>query len=96
MIGACEQGPTINSLWGGGSTVTAAHELVHAMGAVPRCAPHVKAGHATDSVNDLMFAGAERGQDLDLQLDVGRDDYYDAHHSGCADIADHPAWIEPG
>ena len=58
-IGACEQGPTINSLWGGGSTVTAAHELVHAMGAVPRCVPHVRAGHATDSVNDLMFAGAE-------------------------------------
>jgi hypothetical protein len=70
---------------GGGGTmaVTAAHVLLHALGAVPAGAPHVcasSAGHVCDLVDDLMYPSTS-GQPLDaVVLDSGRDDYYG--HSG--------------
>ncbi|MDX6442883.1 MAG: hypothetical protein QOE43_2612 [Gaiellaceae bacterium] len=62
--------------------VIAIHEMTHGMGAVPSEAPHsCDSGHVCDSANDLMKAVFESEDTLaNLQLDVGRDDYY--RHSG--------------
>lgn len=56
----------------------AMHEMTHGMGAVPTEAPHsCNAGHVCDSPSDLMKASLDSGDSLaNLQLDVGRDDYY--------------------
>lgn len=41
-----------------GATYLAAHELAHALGAVPTCAPHEgNGGHVTDDPTDLLYAG---------------------------------------
>jgi hypothetical protein len=68
---------------GGVMAVTAAHELLHALGAVPFGAPHTcleSPGHVCDVVDDLMYPSTS-GQPLDaVVLDAGRDDYYG--HSG--------------
>lgn len=75
---------------GGVMAVTAAHELIHALGAVPMGAPHVCAssqGHVCDSVSDLMYPSTS-GQPLDaVVLDVGRDDYY-GHSGSWFDVQD--------
>jgi List-Bact-rpt repeat protein len=68
---------------GGVMAVTAVHELLHALGAVPAGAPNVcldSPGHACDSVDDLMYPSTS-GQALDaIVLDEGNDDYY--NHTG--------------
>ena len=68
---------------GGVVAVTAAHELLHSLGAVPAGAPHAcpdSRGHVCDLVDDLMYP-ATNGQPLDaVVLDSGHDDYYG--HSG--------------
>ena len=73
-LGACAGVP---------SAPTAAHEILHALGAVPPGALHAGRGddaHVCDAVNDIMYPFAS-GNTLDpLALDVGRDDYYG--HSG--------------
>jgi hypothetical protein len=62
------------------------HELLHTLGFVPTCAPHqTLAGHVSDSPQDLMYAGPEGWRPS--ALDVGHDDYYDAHIAGCPDLA---------
>ena len=75
---------------GGVMAVTAAHELLHALGAVPAGAPHTcleSPGHACDLVNDLMYPSTS-GQPLDVMvLDAGRDDYY-GHSGGWFDLQD--------
>jgi hypothetical protein len=62
--------------------VVATHEMTHGMGAVPDEAPHAcNGGHVCDSPNDLMKAVLGNADSLaNLELDVGRDDYYG--HSG--------------
>lgn len=57
------------------------HELLHGLGFVPSCAPHSNAAHVTDSSADVMYAPSGS------RLDVGRDDYYEAHIPGCLDLA---------
>jgi len=65
------------------------HELMHTLGFVPTCAPHqVLAGHVSDSNTDLMYAGPLPW--APSALDVGNDDYFDAHIPGCLDFADSP------
>lgn len=68
---------------GGVVAVTAAHELLHVLGAVPAGSPNVcleSPGHVCDLVDDLMYPSTS-GQPLDaVVLDAGRDDYYG--HSG--------------
>jgi hypothetical protein len=68
---------------GGVTAVTAVHELLHSMGAVPTGAPHTcvdSAGHVCDYVDDLLYPSTH-GQPLDaVVLDYGHDDYYG--HSG--------------
>lgn len=68
------------------------HELMHTMGFVPTCAPHfTAAGHVSDSPTDLMYAGP---QDWHPSVfDVGHDDYFGAHISGCSDFLD-AKWVE--
>jgi hypothetical protein len=68
------------------------HEIMHTLGFVPTCAPHqTRAGHASDSPTDLMWAGDAPWNPT--TLDVGRDDYYGAHIPGCIDFAD-SAYLE--
>jgi len=89
--------------FGFGSTLVAAHELVHAMGGVPSCAPHsntadensTDAGHVTDSPADIMYrsndAFSENSTSADqLTLDVNRDDYFGPGSPGCFDLSTSP------
>jgi hypothetical protein len=68
----------------------AAHELLHALGAVPLEAPHTcpdDPGHVCDQVNDIMYPFTS-GQSLSsLYLDFSHDDYY-GHSGSWADIQD--------
>jgi Divergent InlB B-repeat domain len=65
------------------------HEVVHALGFVPTCAPHhTRRGHVSDSPSDLMYAGSAPWSPT--TLDVGHDDYYNAHIQGCPDLSDSP------
>ncbi|HEV8603494.1 MAG TPA: PASTA domain-containing protein [Gaiellaceae bacterium] len=64
------------------------HDTTHTMGIVGRCAPHHYAanpGHVSDSSSDLMYAGLQPW--YASVLDVGRDDYYEAHIQGCPDLS---------
>jgi hypothetical protein len=69
--------------------VTAAHEMIHGMGAVSSRAPHYcDGGHVCDSPSDLMKAIVSDGEMLGgTTLDVGRDDYY-AHSGAWYDLQD--------
>lgn len=62
--------------WPYGPTYLFAHEIGHALGAVPACAPHhIAGGHVGDNRTDLMYEGP--GKDiLNTRLDPGHDDYY--------------------
>jgi hypothetical protein len=63
------------------------HELMHTLGFVATCAPHhTLRGHASDSPNDLMWAGDQPWQ-LPPRLDIGRDDYYGHGRADCPDFA---------
>ena len=77
------------------------HEIVHTLGHVPQCAPHEhRAGHTSDTPNDLMWAGD--GAWTPSTLDPGHDDYYAHGRSDCLDMADsgflqgNPAAPRPG
>jgi hypothetical protein len=62
------------------------HEVLHALGAVGRCAPnHWRAGHVADSYADLMYSGPSSWSPA--ALDVGRDDYFGHGRSDCPDLA---------
>ena len=64
------------------TAVVAAHELVHALGAVQPPAPNMCAApndfHVCDSDRDLMYPFADGTPLTQLVLDVGRNDYYGA------------------
>ncbi len=69
--------------------LTALHELMHAFGAVPGCAPHFDgSAHINDIPADLMYYGVHMGEAA--QLDPGRDDYYGHGREDCLDIATSP------
>jgi hypothetical protein len=74
---ACSSVPT---------SVIAAHELTHALGAVTAPAPHncpsPDQGHVCDSNRDLMYPTADGSALSALTLDVGHDDYYGASGVG--------------
>jgi len=62
------------------------HEILHALGFVPTCAPHhVLSGHVSDDPHDLMYAGPEPW--LPSTLDTNHDDYYSAGVTGCLDLS---------
>jgi hypothetical protein len=93
--GVCGQGGTTNPdqghafavVFSGGcpsepTSVTAAHELTHALGAVASPAPHQcpppDEGHVCDPKTDLMYPFVDGTPLSGLVLDAGRDDYYGA------------------
>ncbi|MBA3375918.1 MAG: hypothetical protein H0U00_08940 [Actinobacteria bacterium] len=85
-VQACAGAPT---------SVIAAHEFLHTLGAVPRSAPHrcpdPQGGHTCDSASDLMHPFLDASP-LDAKLlDPGRDDYY-GHSAGFTDSQD-SAWL---
>jgi hypothetical protein len=88
----CLGPPSLTTPWfGAGATFTAAHELVHAFGAVQSCAPHWDGtGHVDDSPADIVWGG-QHPDPAHVVLDVGHDDYYGTGRSGC-DIALSPFW----
>jgi hypothetical protein len=69
----------------------AAHELLHALGAVPSGAPHAcpgDTGHVCDSDQDIMFPTVKEGTQLSsTYLDYNHDDYY-GHPGSWTDIQD--------
>jgi hypothetical protein len=74
---------------------TAAHELLHALGAVPSSAPNECSepndGHVCDDPYDLMAPFGDDTPISGLALDSGHDDYYG--HSGAGpDMQDSP-WL---
>ncbi len=81
---ACADEPT---------AVVAAHELLHAMGALPApgppnaCADDGDASHVCDSASDLLWPYATLTPLTALLLDAGRDDYY-GHGGGWPDLRD--------
>jgi hypothetical protein len=72
-----------------------AHELLHALGAVPAQAPNncppPDDGHTCDNDRDLMFPFTDGTPLAGLLLDPGRDDYY-GHSGSWPDIQDSP-WL---
>jgi hypothetical protein len=72
----------------------AAHELLHALGALPAGAPHAcpgDTGHPCDSSQDVLYPYNSGVPLAQLLLDVGHDDYY-AHSGSWPDIQDSP-WL---
>ena len=62
------------------------HETLHTLGFVATCAlNHTRAGHVSDSPNDLMYAGDQPW--VPTVLDINRDDYFGANRPGCADLS---------
>jgi Divergent InlB B-repeat domain len=72
----------------------AAHELLHAMGALPAGAPHPcpgDSGHPCDSTTDILYPYTH-GEPLSQKvLDFGHDDYY-GHSGGWNDLQD-SGWL---
>jgi hypothetical protein len=79
------------------TAVVAAHELLHAMGALPAPGPpHAcvdeDASHVCDSASDILWPYATLTPLAAMLLDVGRDDYY-GHGGGWPDVRD-SAWLQ--
>jgi hypothetical protein len=72
-----------------------AHELMHALGAVPGAAPHQcprpNSGHTCDTAADIMYWQADGQNVFAHLLDPGRDDYY-GHAGAWFDVQDSP-WL---
>jgi hypothetical protein len=81
---------------GGELAITAVHEMIHNLGALPVGAPHPcpgDRGHPCDSQADILAQATHGGEVLgEKQLDVGRDDYY-GHGGAQWDVQDSP-WLE--
>jgi PASTA domain/Divergent InlB B-repeat domain len=62
------------------------HDFMHDLGIVGACSPHYwDNGHVTESPTDLMWSGTGSWQPS--VLDVGHDDYFEAHIPSCPDLA---------
>lgn len=69
------------------------HEVLHAIGFVPDCAPHSDGGqHLNDDPTELMYAGDQSW--IPSVLDAGNDDYYQHDNAGCLDLDD-SGWLMP-
>lgn len=71
------------------------HEVVHTLGAVPDCAPHLTSvgHHTTDDPADLMYGGNLPARSP-RKLDANHDDYFGHGRSDCFDLAK-SAFLEP-
>ncbi len=74
------------------------HEIVHTLGFVPACAPHVSVqAHVGDSPRDLMYSPKDASGapwQFPAVLDFGHDDYYRRPNPGCLDLA-RSAFLDP-
>jgi hypothetical protein len=74
------------------------HEIVHTLGFVAACAPHISVtAHVDDATDDLMYSPRTAGGapwQFPAVLDAGHDDYYDHSIPGCLDLAD-SAFLDP-
>jgi hypothetical protein len=97
--GRFERGPSTSIVWlnackGAPRDYVAAHEILHALGAVPDGAPNTcrrDPGHVCDAPNDIMqpeVSGLTLSEEV---LDAGHDDYY-GHSGSWPDIQD-SAWL---
>jgi hypothetical protein len=92
-------GPSYAVVWLAGCPTVpddsiAAHELLHALGALPAGAPHAcpdGSGHPCDSPQDVLYPYSSGTPLAQLVLDVNHDDYY-AHSGSWLDIQDSP-WL---
>lgn len=66
--------------------------LLHAMGAVPSCAPNYVSGDVKDSPADIMYSGPQPY--APAEIDVGHNDYWGHTITGCLDLA-RSAFLEP-
>ena len=103
--GTFDSGPSFAFVWLAGcgsdypTDAIAAHELLHALGALPAGAPNActaaddpfgvdDSGHPCDSPTDVLYPAASPGVPLSqLVLDYNHDDYY-AHSGTWIDIQD--------
>lgn len=101
--GSFSTGPAYAVVWLNACTdvptdTTAAHELLHALGALPAGAPHActaqtdpagvaDPGHPCDSPQDVLYPYASGAPLSQLYLDYNHDDYY-AHSGTWIDIQD--------
>jgi hypothetical protein len=102
--GAFDSGPSFAILWLAAcpdipTDATAAHELLHALGALPAGAPNActaannpvgavdDAGHPCDSLTDVLYPVTSGAPLVQLVLDYNHDDYY-AHSGSWNDIQD--------
>jgi hypothetical protein len=77
-----------------GATYLTAHEMTHALGAVPDCARHASGdGHVTDSPRDILYVGPDRNWQH-LVLDYHHDDYFKTGRHSCYDIAHDHTWVK--
>src|SRR5678815_3372813 len=75
------------------ATYLAAHEMTHAFGAVPDCAPHADGtGHANDDNRDVVYGGNSQRDWDHITLDPGRDACCGHGRDDCMDIARSPFW----
>jgi hypothetical protein len=97
--GSFAVGPSFAVVWLGGcpdvpDDAIAAHELLHALGALPDGAPHAcpdGSGHPCDSPQDVLYPYSSGAPLSQLVLDVNHDDYY-GHSGSWIDIQDSP-WL---
>ena len=97
--GRFERGPSSSVVWlnacrGAPRDYVAAHELLHALGAVPDGAPNTcrrDAGHVCDAPDDILQPEVSGLTLSEEALDFGHDDYY-AHSGSWPDIQD-SAWL---
>ncbi len=91
---SCDIYPSVDTeSWPYGATYLTAHEMTHAFGAVPACAPHADGtGHVNDDTRDVVYAGPDPRDWDHITLDPGHDDYYAHGRSDCPDIAASPFW----
>ena len=74
-----------------GASYLVAHEMAHALGAAPKCAPHDDgSGHISDDNHDLLYQGPSPRDWDHLVLDPGHDDYFRHSIPNCADVEDSP------
>jgi hypothetical protein len=90
---ACSIYPLTSDTWPHGGTYLLAHEMTHAFGAVPSCAPHYDGtSHVNDDPRDVLYNGPQQRDWDHLMLDPGHDDYYATGRTNCLDIAGSAFW----
>jgi hypothetical protein len=95
-LGNCGPPPSsATDAFGRGMSRVIAHEVVHALGGVPDCAPNAADGHVTDDPADLMTPEFIAGSGTAV-LDAAGDDYLGRGAPVCADIMDSPLWDRRG